>query len=213
MTKRIFVTPLLPRKIKVAISFSHQSGFTMVEVMLSLVLLAIGAALSLPSYREMVEKRQLTHGAEQIVAFVNSAQSEAIKQNRLVTVSYARAADDDWCIGASLGTAACDCTETVTTEADYCAIDAVQWRITNDHVGNTKLVKSIGGDGAYAFDPVRGIFTDLDDTLAVEMRSNNEDYRLDLLVSSTGQVILCSKDTSHSVPGYAVCPPDADSGS
>ncbi len=65
-------------------------GFTVVELMMSLVLLAIGAALSIPSYREMMEKRQLTHGAEQIMAFVNTAQSEAMKRNQIVTISYDR---------------------------------------------------------------------------------------------------------------------------
>jgi type IV fimbrial biogenesis protein FimT len=175
--------------------------------MISVVLLAIGAALALPSYREMVEKRQVTHGAEQIMAFANSAQGEAQKQNKLVTVSYARSADDDWCVGATVGATACDCTETVDTAADYCAIDASPWRITNENAGNARLVKSITGDGAYSFDPIRGILVDLDDSLIVAMSSNNEDYQLSLQVSRTGQVVLCSTDSDHSVPGYGVCAP------
>jgi len=194
-----------------AVSFSRQSGFTIVEVMMSLVLLAIGAALSLPSYREMVEKRQLTHGAEQIMAFVNSAQGEAMKQNQVVTVSYERDADDDWCLGAVIGNTACDCMEAVPSESDFCTFDPdasprPSWRITNENVGNTQLVKSMdGAEGAYSFDPVRGILLNLDDSLLIEMRSESEDYRLNLMVSNTGEVILCSKDSSHSVPGYAVC--------
>ena len=182
------------------------SGFTIVELMLSVVLLAIGAALSLPSYREMVEKRQLTHGAEQIMAFVNSAQSEAMKRNQVVTVSYARAADNDWCVGAVVGATACDCTEESSGEPDYCAIDSAPRIITNDNVGNTELVKSITGDGAYSFDPIRGILIDLDDLLVVQMSSNDENYQLNLTVSNTGQVIVCSNDSSHTVPGYGVCP-------
>ncbi|MGH8035385.1 MAG: GspH/FimT family pseudopilin [Lysobacterales bacterium] len=173
--------------------------------MMSLVLLAIGAALSLPSYREMVEKRQLTHGAEQIMAFVNSAQGEAQKQNQVLTVSYSRADDDDWCVGATLGATACDCAEPDDSKPDFCAINTAPWRITNENALNNKLVKSITGDGAYSFDPIRGILVDPSDTLVVEMRSNNEDYRLDLMVNITGQVSLCSKDASHSVPGYKVC--------
>jgi type IV fimbrial biogenesis protein FimT len=177
--------------------------------MLSIVLLAIGTALSLPSYREMVEKRQLTHGAEQIMAFVNSAQSEAMKRNQVVTVSYARAADDDWCVGAVVGASACDCTEDSSGDPDYCAIDSAPRIITNENVGNTELVKAIAGDGAYSFDPVRGIFSDLDDSLVVQMSSNDGNYLLNLTVSNTGQVIVCSNDSSHTVPGYGVCPADA----
>ena len=207
MMKRNFVVSPLWRSARNP-SLVASSGLTIVEVMLSLVLLAITAALSLPSYREMVEKRQLTHGAEQIMAFVNSVQGEASKHNSIVTVSYSRTDDDDWCVGATLGATACDCTETVSTELDYCAIDSVPSVVNNGHAGNTQLVKSFTGDGSFGYDPVRGIFVDLADTFEVEMRSNTEQFRLDLVVSNTGQVTLCSKDSSHSVPGYEVCPAD-----
>ncbi len=185
---------------------SRQAGFTIVELMMSLVLLAIGAALSLPSYREMMEKRQLTHGAEQIMAFVNSAQSESIKQNKIVTVSYVRTDDSDWCFGMVLGTTACNCTKTDTTASDYCAIDGAPRIINNTYVGNSQTVQIITGDGAYSFDPVRGIFTNLTDSLVLGMNSNNGNYTLDLMVNNTGDAILCSQDESHSVPGYEVCP-------
>jgi len=206
MKKRISINFPWRRRRKAVSFFSSQSGFTIIELMMSLVLLAIGAALSLPSYRAMMEKRQLTHGAEQIMAFVNSAQSEAVKQNRIVTVSYVRTGDANWCVGAITGAAACDCRETVVTETDYCAIESAPRILNNSHVGNTDLVKSMTGDGAYSFDPIRGIFTDLHDSLVVAMSSNSADYKLDLKVSHTGQVILCSSDADHAVPGYKVCP-------
>jgi len=206
MMKRIFVDFPLRRYGQAAFPPSHQAGLTMVELLMSIVLLAIGAALSIPSYREMVEKRQLTHGAEQMMAFVNSAQSEAVKMNQVVTVSYARTADDDWCVGAVRGAAACDCMQADNTAADYCAIDAAPRIINNAIVGNTNLVTAMTGDGAYSFDPVRGILTNLADSLVVAMSSKNGEYQLNLMVNKTGQVILCSQDASHSVPGYKVCP-------
>ena len=206
MKKRNF--SLLTRRppVKPAAHLPRQLGFTLIEVMMSLVLVAIGAALSLPSYREMVEKRQLTHGAEQIMAFVNSAQTEAMKQNRVVTVSYSRTADNNWCFGATTGATACDCTETQSGETDYCAINSTPAVINNGNSGNLDLLKSITGDGAYSFDPIRGIFTNLNDVLTVEMSSNSQKYKLNLTVSNTGEAILCSKDSSHKIPGYNVCP-------
>jgi len=185
----------------------RQSGFTISELMMSLVLLAVGAALSIPSYREMVEKRQLTHGAEQIMAFVNTAQSEAAKRNRIVTVSFHRNNDDDWCLGAMLGATACDCMETNTAASDYCAIDGAPRIIDNTYADNANLVANMRGqNGKYSIEPVRGILTDANDYLIVEMRSNSQDYRLDLQVNNTGQAILCSHDNSHEVPGYGDCP-------
>ena len=188
------------------LTVSVPRGFSVIELMIALVLLAISAALALPSYREMVEKRQITYGAEKLMAFVNATQSESIKQNSILTVSYSRTAENDWCVGAVLGDAACDCEETSVVAADYCAIDSQAWVITNSDAGNRDLVTSVTGDGSYSFDPVRGLLIDLDDSLTVDMRSNSDLFNLRLSVSATGQVSLCSPDSDHDVPGYAACP-------
>jgi type IV fimbrial biogenesis protein FimT len=170
------------------------------------VLMGIGMALALPSYRDMVEKRQITNGAEQLAAFINSAQGAAMKTNRVVTVSYSRSADDDWCVGAVSSDTACDCTEADDTQPDYCAIGDQPFVLNNAHAGNRELVQAMTGDGAYAFDPIRGLFNDLDDSLTVELHSQNEEFRIDLRVNNTGRVILCSPDDSKAVPGYEPCP-------
>ena len=187
-------------------TFRRHRGFTMVELMMSIVLVAIGTALALPSYREMVEKRQLTNGAEQLASFVNTAQGISSRTNQVVTVSYSRSHHDEWCIGAVIGDTACDCTETSSSASDYCAIDGQLFVLDNSATDNMELLHALDGDGAYAFDPIRGLFQDLDDSLTMEMHSNSRDYKLNLIVNNTGRVTLCSDDTSHSVPGYGVCP-------
>jgi type IV fimbrial biogenesis protein FimT len=188
----------------------HSSlGLTSVELMISIVLLSIVLSLALPSYRDMVEKRQLTQGAEQIFAFLNAAQGVASRSNSVVTVSYGRTDNNDWCVGAVLGETACDCAETVSTQPDFCSIDGSVMRLTNDHVGNKELLESVSGDGAYAFDPIRGLLVDLDDALSMDLYSPSGDYQLRLSVSNTGQTALCSIDGDHSVPGYLVCPAEA----
>jgi len=181
-------------------------GFSLVEVLMSVVLIAIGLALALPSYRDMVEKRQITNGAEQLASFINTAQGVAMKTNEVVTISYNRNGEADWCVGAIAGTTACDCTQTDTTATDYCQIASQPFVLDNSHTGNLELLHNMDGDGEYAFDPIRGLFLDLDDGLTVEMRSPSEEFRLNLMVNSTGRVLLCSDDDAHSVPGYATCP-------
>lgn len=191
-------------------------GLTTIELLVSITLLGILLSLALPSYREMIEKRRLTHGAEQIFAFLNSMQGVASRSNSVVTVSYSRTAEDDWCVGANLGDTACDCSESVSTESDYCAVDGSAARLTNDHVGNDRILEAMIGDGAYAYDPVRGLLADLNDSVDIELHSPSDNYQLRLIVARTGHAVLCSKDADHKVPGYAVCPPeltaDADSG-
>jgi len=208
MQIREFTSSLRRSRTRSAISLSRHSGFTIIELMLSLVLLAIGAALSLPSYRAMIEKRQLTHGAEQLQAFVNAAQLEATKRNRVVTVSYSVTDDDDWCFGAVLGDTACDCKEAVSTEADYCAIDGAPSIMSSDLAGSNSFLTLVDGDGAYSYDPVRGIFNDLDDILTTQLSTESQTFQLEMTVGRTGQVNLCSPNSAHSVPGYKVCVAD-----
>lgn len=206
MQKRNFCATPQPFQARQAVVCSRQAGFTVIELMISLVLLAVAAALSLPSYRDMIEKRQLTHGAEQIMAFVNSAQLEATRRNSSVTISWSRTADNNWCFGTTLGATACDCTETNPAETDFCAVDNTPSVISNLNVGSRDLLKSVSGDDDYTFDPVRGIFDDFTNDLTVEMSSDSQSYALNLVVNRTGQAILCSKDDNHKVPGYGICP-------
>jgi type IV fimbrial biogenesis protein FimT len=180
-------------------------GFSLVELFMSVLLVAIGAAVALPSYRDMVEKRQLTNAAEQVASFVNTTQGVAMKTNRTVTVSYARSGGDDWCVGAIAGETACDCTQTEPDEADYCQIGSQPFTIGAGHTAGLELLHNIDGDGAYAFDPIRGLFRDLDDALTMEMRSESDAFRLNVLVNNTGRVTICSADASHAIPGYGVC--------
>lgn len=186
---------------------SRSRGFSLVEVMMTIVLLGIGMALALPSYQDMVEKRQVTNGAEQVAAFINTAQGVAMKTNQVVTVSYSHTDSDDWCIGAVAGNTPCDCEQTSTTEADFCQIASQQF-ILDDSIANDRaLMFDMVGDGSFAYDPVRGLFDDLDDSLTLELRSNSEEFRLNLVVSNTGRVVLCSASASYAIPGYQVCPP------
>jgi len=182
-------------------------GFSLIEVMMSLVLLGIGMALALPSYRDMVEKRQVTNGAEQVASFINVAQGVAMKTNQVVTVSYARTDDDDWCIGAVSGETACNCTVTDPDDVNFnCQIASQTYILDNTHASDRELVHSVTGDGAYAFDPIRGLFVDLDDSLQMELRSPSDQFRLNVMVNNTGRVILCSNSSDHAIPGYQVCP-------
>jgi Tfp pilus assembly protein FimT len=189
--------------------------------MMSIVLLAIGTAIALPSFRDQVEKRQVTNGAEQLAAFVNVAQGTAMKTNRVVTVSWSFTDSNDWCIGAIDRDAACNCTITDESSDDYCKIpwDAilkdkpyVTFKLSDEVASERGLVQQIsgGGNSAYAFDPVRGLVRDLEDALTMELHSRSGDFRLNLVVNNAGRVTVCSPEDEYAIPGYGDCPPNAD---
>ena len=192
---------------------TRQSGFTLVEVLLTVVIIALTLALGVPSFKDQADKRHLTNATEQIVSFVNTTQGIASRTNQVVTVSYSRTDNDQWCVGATVGDTPCDCTESASDAADFCAIDGQKYVLDNTHTGNLELMNAINGDGAYAFDPVRGIFTDMNDAMEMKLRSRDDDFRLNVQVNSVGRVTTCSESASHAVPGYHLCAeaPDQES--
>ncbi|RUL74087.1 GspH/FimT family pseudopilin [Dyella choica] len=56
-------------------------GFTTVELMIALAVLAVLAAIAAPSFQNMINANRLTTAANEIVAGLNTARMEAIKRN------------------------------------------------------------------------------------------------------------------------------------
>lgn len=181
-------------------------GFGSIELLVTLGMIGILVSVAAPSYHEAIEKRRLTQGAELIVAFVNTIQGESIKRNRKVTASYATGDGGQSCIGARLEQTACDCMETNPAEPAWCGQDGVPWVLRQDDVDAGNLVQSMSGDGAYVFDPVRGLFTDPGDMLKLGLSAGEGQYQVSVRVVSTGKVSACLPDGSLGVHGFQSCP-------
>ena len=200
-------------------------GFTIIESMVVMVIIAIALTLALPSFKPSAEKRQLVSAAEQVVSFMTLVQSEAIKHNDKVSVSWSSPGGHgaNWCIGASAPpkTGACDCMETVTTEADFCSIDSVPYRLVqSDFVDMSyEFMHMQPTASSFAFDPVSGIVVDIADAESVDgdwlflmhsdmtaSGSNQRLFELQVKLNTTGRASICSDDDRYSmIGGYPVC--------
>lgn len=183
-------------------------GFTLIELMVVLAVAAIIAALALPSYRTIIEKRQVTSGAEQLGALLSAVQMEAVKRSENITVSYNFTDSTNWCVGIASGTAACDCSDT-TVDGD-CRIDGQLRVFSPGNLNYPGALSGMGGDGAFMFDPVRGlVYNDATmanyDAAEMQFLSDDETYALNVQISATGRVKYCSDSSGKQVPGYEVC--------
>ena len=92
-------------------------GFTLIELMITLTVLGIIAAIALPSFKSILDGRKLVGAGDNLYSALQYARSESIKQNTDIQFQVNAGA---WCYGVDDDGANCDCTNPAT-----CTIDGV----------------------------------------------------------------------------------------
>lgn len=67
-------------------------GFTLLELMIAVVILSILATLAVPSFRTMIANNKASSHANALIQILTAARSEAIRNNRAVSLCAANAA-------------------------------------------------------------------------------------------------------------------------
>ena len=85
------------RKHTIYSSHSHQRGFSIVELMTAVVVLAILIAVAVPSYTSFIANSQIRTTAESITNGISTARAEAVKRN--AQIIFILNNDTSWQIG------------------------------------------------------------------------------------------------------------------
>jgi len=191
--------------------FSKNKGFTVIELMIVVAVIAIIASLALPSYRTIIEKRAVTSAANQIQSFLSQAQTVSIKRNQFAVVNVQSWTDDDgdtaWCFGVraeqdNTDSASCNC-----QTGNDCTVDGVQRVLSHQNFNRSNVfVDATFGDGNnIVFDPVRGLVVG-GNTAEVQLCSpDQQSYALNVRVGVTGRTSICTATADKQVPGYEPC--------
>jgi len=161
----------------------------LVELMISLAVLAIIMALALPSFADFAERSALRGAADNVIGVIANAKEEAIKRDRLVKVK-ATVVGSGFCIGASVvptaAAAGCDCTTPANCPvAVYPAAAAELGAVTLDGA------PAFGAGTDFVIDPKTGM---LDDPVG----QGNIDlqvpcgYKVRVAVNALGRPTLCT---------------------
>jgi type IV fimbrial biogenesis protein FimT len=203
----------------------QQSGFTVIELMVTVAVVAVLALIAVPSFNDLIEKSRLRGATDDMVALLNVARARAIKLQRDVNVSVS--GTTTWCAGASSAgdppsvakqvpaATACDC-----TSAGACLVDGLPALVSSgDYKGVTISNVSSTGSGTSTgikyVNAASGItfnskFGSLDlgslpTNPLVVVKSKSLKYSTQISISPLGQTSVCVPSSSPFVAGYPSC--------
>ena len=78
------------------LALARDRGFTLMELLITLAVVAIVASLAVPSFQNMIATQRVRSAANDLVSALNFARSEAVKRNRVVTVTPGATWADGW---------------------------------------------------------------------------------------------------------------------
>jgi type IV fimbrial biogenesis protein FimT len=172
------------------------TGFTLIELMIGIAIMAIVLTLGLPSFHVWMQNARLRTAAESISHGLQQARSEAVTRN--TTVKFSLEAGSSWTVGCDTASASCPA--------------AIQSRATGD--GSSAAITVTPADGAtIKFNslgrmssptPGTGVFTKIDVDVDSAVLSATESRELRITVDVGGNVRLC--DPSVASTDARACP-------
>lgn len=177
------------------------SGFSLVELLVTIAIVGILASVAAPSFQSMLEKRRLIAATEGVYAHLQFSRSEAVKLGRDTLLNVSVKTGTPWCIGISNDVSSCDCNQTDTANVTACVYGPAGLtsmrnlsgsEFTNVALATTKpniQINSIRG----GFDGGGGTIT---------LTSSPSSLQTEIGFSKMGRVKICSPS---SVGGYSSC--------
>lgn len=182
-------------------------GFTLVELMVTIAVLAILLAAATPSFVDFFDKYRLRGAVDDVISVIAEARVGAVKADRDVDVSFGGSANA-WCVGANgavepgagnpaAGAVACDCSD----NSPQCLVGGETLRI---EPGRHGAVSVSAVTTNFSFDSKLGVVMPLAaQSVTFTSPSGKFDLRLD--INALGQSMVCVPNGKPAIAGVDPC--------
>ncbi|MGB0205676.1 MAG: GspH/FimT family pseudopilin [Neptuniibacter sp.] len=156
-----------------------ESGLTLIELLITIVVLGIVAAYGVPNMTGFFEKQRVSGAAHTFLSDIQFARAEAIKQNQEVEIEFNAG---QWCYGIDDDTATgCSCT---AASSANCTLNGNDYFVSGNDYPNVAASSSVT---TITFDPVRGTITPLN-----SVNFSSGIYSVNVIWGQIGRARLCS---------------------
>jgi len=198
-----------------------QKGFTLLELMIAVAILAIIITVAFPSFSDIGDTQRLVGATEQIYGHIQQTRSESVTGNTPAYIKFDADGTNSWEYGFSTTGTTCDLTVSSPLTANACVtvvddgdgnVDPGDGTVDTDdlilnHFDSTEwndvklsIASFSSGTSQIEFDPVRGTSTDGE----INLESGNG-KRLRIEVSLLGRPTICNPSPTITVSNYAGC--------
>lgn len=160
------------------------SGFTFIEVLITLGLVAVLAIASIPAFKSIIDSNRLKTASEHVYQALEFARTEAIKQRTDVHINFQTGSN--WCFGSRVNSS-CNCA--IPGSCTLSSIPAANY-------ANVSLITSGFSSADIVFDGVRGTIAQ---TGSVTLSLSGKSFTITM--GKMGRLQVCSTD----VWGYPAC--------
>lgn len=183
------------------------AGYTLIEAMVVIAVLAIVLAIAIPSYSATTSRARLRAAVDHLRSDLSEARTQALQRGQPVYVNFWRSADGaQWCWSLSLQTG-CDCMQRDESSNRYCYLDIDTMRVPAVRLTRTVIntrypqvkLDALPFGGSLRLSHVRP------ETLAGNASFSARELSLRLVASRSGRLRLCSPRGAQYWPGMPTC--------
>jgi len=186
---------------------SGSSGFTLIELMVTLAVLAIVLTAATPSFVDFFDKYRLRGAVDDVVSVISNARAASVKSDRDVNISFGGASTTAWCLGANAAVEPSGGNPAGNAQPCDCANTA------ECVVGGERMAVDVGQEGGVSVDSVAttfgfssklGLINPLG-TASATFTSPRGKYDITVNINALGQASACTPAAKPAIAGVASC--------